>query len=336
MSRYYALRGCHQYRGGLHFETMKIIFAGTPEFAVPTLQALIDSPHEVVAVYTQPDRPAGRGRKIHASPVKQLAQVHQIPIHQPETLRDQVAQGELAALHADVMVVVAYGLLLPKAVLTLPKFGCINVHGSLLPRWRGAAPIQRALEAGDKVTGITTMQMDVGLDTGDMLLKSECNIAAADTAQTVHDRLSVMGAELLIETLQALEAGNLQPIKQDDAQATYAAKLSKAEAQIDWTQSAVEIVRRIHAFNPWPGAFTYCDDQLVKLWQAEAVEVKQQGMPGEIIETSAPNLEVVTGDGLVRLLQVQMAGGKKISGSDFINAHQHATAFQYVEKTHDQ
>ena len=293
----------------------RIIFAGTPEFSVAPLQALLDSQHQVVAVYTQPDRPAGRGRKLTPSPVKQLALAHDLPVYQPETLKTPETQAELAALNADVMVVVAYGLILPKAVLDAPKLGCLNIHASLLPRWRGAAPIQRAIEAGDHQTGITIMQMDEGLDTGGMLYKAPCEIAPDDTAQVLHDRLAPLGAAALIETLNNL--ANLKPEAQDDSQANYAAKLSKAEAQINWSNSAEQIVRRIHAFNPWPMAFTHFDDQPLRILNAQALPGPKHDNPGEMILLEKAGVDVMAGEGLVRISQVQPAGKKPMSAYDF-------------------
>ena len=236
---------------------LKIIFAGTPDFAASALSALIESEHDVVAVYTQPDRPAGRGRKLRASPVKELALKHDIPVLQPEKLKDAETHDVLRSFNADVMIVAAYGLILPQAVLDIPRLGCLNIHASLLPRWRGAAPIQRAIAAGDKESGITIMQMDAGLDTGDILLLSHCPINDNDNGGDLHDRLAEMGASSILEALKDIESGNTKPIKQDDALATYAHKLDKKEAIINWKDSAENIERLIRAFNPWPVAFTY-------------------------------------------------------------------------------
>ncbi len=305
---------------------MKIIFAGTPDFALPSLRALLDSEHEIVAVYTQPDRPAGRGRKLTASPVKQLALENHIPVHQPPTLKDSIAQQQLANLHADLMVVIAYGLLLPQAVLDIPKHGCINVHGSLLPRWRGAAPIQRAIIAGDKTTGITIMQMDAGLDTGDMLAMRVCDIDIDDTSQDMHDRLSEMGATLLLDVIDQIANDALKPIKQDDAKATYAKKITKAEAEIDWTQSAQQIVQRIHGFNPWPGSVTRFNDQVLKVWQAQVVECETSTTPGMVINKDKV-LDIAAGKNAVRLVAVQLAGGKRITAQDLLNAHRDIDRF---------
>lgn len=296
----------------------RIIFAGTPEFSVAPLQALLDSEHQVVGVYTQPDRPAGRGRKLTPSPVKQLALSHNLAVFQPESLKTPEAQAELAALNADIMVVVAYGLILPQAVLDTPKLGCLNIHASLLPRWRGAAPIQRAIEMGDPKTGITIMQMDAGLDTGAMLYKLETDIQAHDTAQTLHDRLAPMGSQALLDTLANLN--QLQPQSQDEHQACYASKLTKAEAEINWTLSAQQIVRRIQAFNPWPMAFTHFDGQPLRILQAQALDGPKHDQPGEMILLEKLGVDVMAGEGLVRITQLQPAGKKPMSAYDFCQA----------------
>ncbi|MEG3026124.1 MAG: methionyl-tRNA formyltransferase, partial [Aeromonas sp.] len=248
---------------------LKLIFAGTPDFAARHLAALLSSDHEVVAVYTQPDKPAGRGQKLTASPVKELALAHELPVYQPASLRSEEAQAELAALGADLMVVVAYGLILPKVVLDTPRLGCINVHGSLLPRWRGAAPIQRAIWAGDTETGVTIMQMDVGLDTGAMIRKVTCPIASDETSTSLYDKLAELGPQALVDTLNAMAAGEARAQEQDDALANYAQKLSKEEARIDWSMDAAAIERCIRAFNPWPISWFEVAEQTIKVWQAE-------------------------------------------------------------------
>ncbi len=300
---------------------LSLIFAGTPEFSVPALEALVASRHRVLAVYTQPDRPAGRGQQMTMSAVKQCALKHQLPVEQPQTLKDAEALARLAQWSADLMIVVAYGLLLPKTVLEMPRLGCVNIHASLLPRWRGAAPIQRAIQAGDKESGVTIMQMDVGLDTGPMLLERVTPIGPRETAQTLHDRLSTLGAEAVLEAIEAIAAGEAKPREQPKEGATYAAKIRKEEALIDWSKSAVEIDRLVRAFNPWPIAETRWYGQQLRVWEAMPTDNKTSATPGTVIATSVEGIEVATGDGTLRLTRVQAAGRKAMPATDFLKAH---------------
>ncbi|WP_414165819.1 methionyl-tRNA formyltransferase [Superficieibacter sp. BNK-5] len=301
-------------------EKLRIIFAGTPDFAARHLDALLSSEHQIVGVFTQPDRPAGRGKKLMPSPVKVLAEEKDLPVFQPASLRPQDNQQLVADLNADIMVVVAYGLILPKAVLEMPRLGCINVHGSLLPRWRGAAPIQRSLWAGDSETGVTIMQMDVGLDTGDMLYKLSCPITAEDTSATLYDKLAQLGPQGLIETLQQLAEGRAQPQVQDETLATYAEKLSKEEARIDWSLSACELERCIRAFNPWPMSYLMIDEQPVKVWKASALDIQSDAAPGTIIDATKLGIQVATGEGVLNLESLQPAGKKAMSAQDLLNS----------------
>jgi len=293
-----------------------IIFAGTPSFAVNTLAALLNSRHTVKAVYTQPDRPAGRGQKLTKSPVKELALQHSLPIYQPITLRDPHEQAVLAGFAADILVVVAYGLILPLPILKTPTFGCINVHASLLPRWRGAAPIQRAILAGDSSTGVTIMQMDEGLDTGDMLYKLECPIHLNDTAETLHDRLCVLGAKALLKTLDSLT--EIKPEKQNTSLATYAAKISKEEAELDWNTQAAELHRKICAFNPKPVAWS----GVLRVWEAVVLDERCVAKPGMIIRASAEGIDVATREGVLRVQKIQLPGARALPVSDVLNARQ--------------
>ncbi|WHF55759.1 methionyl-tRNA formyltransferase [Shewanella xiamenensis] len=299
---------------------LNIIFAGTPDFAARHLQALIDSHHNVIAVYTQPDRPAGRGKKLTASPVKELAVSHDIPVYQPGSLRKEPAQQALAALNADIMVVVAYGLILPKVVLDTPRLGCINVHGSILPRWRGAAPIQRALWAGDKETGVTIMQMDVGLDTGDMLLKTYLPIEDDDTSASLYEKLAQQGPSALLQALEGLANGTLAAEKQDETLANYAEKLSKEEARLDWTKSATQLWQEVRAFNPWPVSYFEHQGNTIKVWQTQVSTTSSTAAPGTIISASKKGIDVATGDGVLTLLSMQLPGKKPLSVADILNA----------------
>ncbi|NUL39809.1 methionyl-tRNA formyltransferase [Kosakonia sacchari] len=301
-------------------DSLRIIFAGTPDFAARHLDALLSSEHQVVGVFTQPDRPAGRGKKLMPSPVKVLAEEKGLPVFQPASLRAEENQQLVANLHADVMVVVAYGLILPKAVLAMPRLGCINVHGSLLPRWRGAAPIQRSLWAGDAETGVTIMQMDVGLDTGDMLFKLACPITDEDTSATLYDKLAELGPQGLIATLQQLVQGTAQPQVQDEAQVTYAEKLSKEEARLDWSLSATQLERCIRAFNPWPMSWFVVDEQPVKVWKASVIPSEPTDKPGTIVDVSKAGIQVATADGILNLESLQPAGKKAMSAQDLLNS----------------
>jgi len=298
---------------------LKIIYAGTPDFAVPALQALIDSPHDVVAVYTQPDRPAGRGRKVQFGPVKQVAVNAGIRVEQPLSLKDADAQEILESFNADVMVVAAYGLILPQIVLDMPKHGCLNIHGSLLPRWRGAAPIHRAIQTGDVETGVTIMQMAAGLDTGDMLLKTTCPINLQDTGQTIHDRLANDGANVLLQVLDMVQEDKLAPEIQDESFTTYAHKLNKAEAEIDWTQSAKQIDQTIRAFNPWPVAFTLYNGKPLRLFMSKIENNSSNEPAGTVISESPDGISVATGDGVLSFSRLQLPGKKAMDVRDFLN-----------------
>lgn len=307
---------------------LRIIFAGTPEFAAIHLNALLDSHHQVVAVYTQPDRPSGRGKKLTPSAVKALATERNVQVLQPGSLKTSEAQAELAALNADVMVVVAYGLILPQAVLDAPRLGCINVHGSLLPRWRGAAPIQRAIESGDGETGITIMQMDEGLDTGAMLLKTHCPITDSDTTTSLFAKLADQGPAALLEALAQLATGSAVAKAQDHSAATYAHKIMKEEALIDWSQSAQQIQRRIRAFDPFPGCYGVLQGQRIKLWQSRIVATPSSqlgnqlsGQPGTIVKTSPDSVTIACGNGALEVSQVQLPNKPRASVADIHNGH---------------
>lgn len=299
-------------------DSLRIVFAGTPEFAAEHLKALLASPHEIVAVYTQPDRPAGRGQKLMPSPVKQLALEHGIAVYQPVSLRNEEAQAELAALKPDLIVVVAYGLILPQAVLDIPRLGCINSHASLLPRWRGAAPIQRAVQAGDAESGVTVMQMEAGLDTGPMLLKVSTPISASDTGGSLHDRLAQLGPQAVLQAIAGLAAGTLIGAVQDDALANYAHKLNKDEARLDFSRPAVELERLVRAFHPWPICHTMLNGDALKVHAAEIGEGK--GSPGTILAADKNGLTVACGDGALRLTRLQLPGGKPLAFADLYNS----------------
>ncbi|HSH41992.1 MAG TPA: methionyl-tRNA formyltransferase [Arenicellales bacterium] len=297
---------------------MRIAYAGTPDFAVPTLKALVAAGHDVAAVLTQPDRRAGRGRRMLSPPVKDCARALGLEVLQPQSLKDRAVLDELRGLRLQAIVVAAYGLILPRSVLELPEHGCLNVHASLLPRWRGAAPIQRAIEAGDAETGITIMRMAEGLDTGPILAQRATPISARDTAGALHDRLALMGAELMVETLERLERGDVEARPQDERLATYAPKLDPAEAVIDWSRPAVEIERRVRAMNPWPVARTSRGGQVIRIWEA-AVADGASGEPGEILRTGRDGVEVACGENGLRLAVLQREGGRPLAAAEFLN-----------------
>lgn len=301
----------------------RIIFAGTPDFAAAHLTALLQAGVAIAGVYTQPDRPAGRGRKLQPSPVKEVAIEHQIPVYQPKTLRDTDAQQELAALKPDLMIVVAYGLILPQIVLDTPRLGCVNVHASLLPRWRGAAPIHRALLAGDAETGVTLMQMEAGLDTGPMLAKVVTHISENDTSAELHDRLAHLGSEMLVQQLPALLAEQLTPEIQDDNLANYANKLEKLEGHIDWSCSADAIARQVRGLNPWPVAYTQLNDQTLRVWAAQADNETCDLAPGTIVSTSKKGIAVACGKGILWLNLIQMPGKKATEAAALLNSNSH-------------
>jgi len=301
-------------------EKLNIIFAGTPDFAANHLQALIDADFNVVAVYSQPDRPAGRGKKLTASAVKEVAIANDIAVYQPENFKQAESVEQLAALNADLMIVVAYGLILPNSVLTTPRLGCLNVHGSLLPRWRGAAPFQRAIWAGDKETGVTIMQMDEGLDTGDMLKKVTCPIDAHETSASLYAKVAEQAPSVLIETIHQLQAGELTPEKQDEAAATYAKKLSKTEALINWQDEAVFIDRCIRAFNPWPISYFEWAGQVIKVHQATLVAEISDAPAGSILSVDKKGIQVATGKGVMNLDIIQLAGKKAMPVQDVLNS----------------
>lgn len=298
---------------------MKIIFAGTPEFAVPALAALIQAGHQIVMVLTQPDRPAGRGMKLKASPVKALAEQHNLHVFQPETLKDAAVQAQIEAVHADVMIVAAYGLIIPTVVLNMPKFGCYNIHASLLPRWRGAAPIHRSILTGDAETGVTIMEVVPALDAGAMVSRGVVPITENDTTQTLHDALSKIGADLMVQAIAELEQkGTLPSTPQDETLVTYAHKLEKAEAAIDWQKSAVEISRQVRAFNPFPVAQGLLKGEVCRIWMATAKLGKAKA--GEIVSVN-DGVTVACGEGLLHITELQAPGGKRLNAQAFVQGH---------------
>jgi methionyl-tRNA formyltransferase len=299
--------------------SLRLAFAGTPEFALPALEALLSAGHEIVGVWTQPDRPAGRGRKLVASPVKRRALEHALTVYQPATFKSADAVLHLETVAPDIMLVVAYGLLLPAAVLTIPRYGCINIHASLLPRWRGAAPIQRAILAGDTETGITLMQMDQGMDTGDMLDVSKTLIRDDDTAQSLHDRLAALGAAAIAELLSRLP--DVERVPQNPRAATYATKLTRAEARVDWSSPASEIARRVRAYNPWPVAFTYWRGEPLRIWAAQEISTTTSEMPGTVINSSSAGVDIATGEAILRITEMQAAGKRRMPAADFVAGH---------------
>lgn len=312
---------------------LRLIFAGTPEFAAIHLKAVLHAGHRIVAVYSQPDRPAGRGKKLQASSVKQLALEYGLPVYQPLNFKSPEALAELQAHQADLMVVVAYGLILPQAVLDAPRLGCINVHASLLPRWRGAAPIQRAIEAGDAETGVTLMQMEVGLDTGPMLLKTRCAISEQDNAASLHDKLADQGGRALVAAIASLARGELIAEGQDDTLTCYAPKITKEEAEINWQDNAHSLCLKIRAFNPFPVSYTYLGDERLKIQSAKAVDA--HGEPGAILQADAKGIVVACGQGAIEISELQLPGARAMSARDLLNARAERFALGTVLGRHN-
>lgn len=309
---------------------LNIVFAGTPEFGIPCLDALASSPHHLQAIYTQPDRPAGRGRKLQPSAVKSWGVSHELPIYQPLNFKEAHTVEELSALKPDVLVVIAYGLILPKKVLSIPRLGCINVHASLLPRWRGASPIQQAILQGDSQSGVTIMQMDVGMDTGDMLAKISCSISPDETAGSLHDKLAQIAAEPLLATLEALAKGSAKATPQDNSFATYAGKINKEHAAIDWQKPADVIDRLIRAYNPWPIAYTHAGNDVIRIHQAKILPTLSNALPGTILAIDKSGLQVATHDNIISIQRLQFPGGKVISIADLINSGRASSFLQQV------
>ena len=302
---------------------MRIIFMGTPDFSVPTLEALVASEHEVAAVVTQPDKPKGRGKEIHMSPVKECALKHNIPVYQPVRARNEAFVEEMRTLKPDAMVVIAFGQILPKSLLDLPKYGCVNIHASLLPKYRGAAPIQWAVINGDEETGITTMMMDVEMDTGDMLEKTVVKLNPDETGGSLFDRLSLLGGDLILSTLSKLEKGEITPQPQDHAQATYVKKISKSMGDIDWTMDAVSIERLVRGLNPWPSAFTRWNGKMLKIWEAQVLPDLETKAPcGSVISASDEGLKIQTGNGVLCVTSLQLEGKKRMDTAAFLRGYQ--------------
>ena len=301
---------------------MKIIFMGTPDFSVGTLEALIEAGHDVVLAVTQPDKPKGRGKEMQFTPVKECATKHQIPVYQPRKVRDPECIEELRKYQADIMVVVAFGQILPKEILEMTPFGCVNVHASLLPKYRGAAPIQWAILDGENVTGVTTMQMDEGLDTGDMLLKTEIVIDEKETGGSLHDKLAQAGAELCVETLKGLEDGNITPIPQGETTTSYAKMLDKQLGCIDWRKNAVEIERLIRGLSPWPSAYTNWEEKVMKIWDAKVCDGMTDCVPGTIIKVEKEAFYVQTGEGILQVCELQIPGKKRMDAGAFLRGYQ--------------
>lgn len=311
---------------------MKIVFMGTPDYSVPTLQALIDSEHEVLAVYTKPDMPRGRGKVLEFTPIKALALEHQIPVYQPKNFKSEEAVKEFTDLGADIAVVIAYGLLLPKSILSAYPMGCVNLHASLLPKFRGASPIQAAVLAGESVTGVTSMQMDVGLDTGDMLLKAEIPLSCEETAGSLHDKLSQVSAELCLKTLRALAEKTVKAIKQEEEKATYAGKITKDMGEIRWSNSAIEIDRQIRAMTPWPSAYTHFKGKMLKIWNAVPMaDLNRKAEIGQIIHVSDSGIEVACGKGSLLVKELQIEGKKRMNVTDFLNGY-HLKSGDYLNR----
>lgn len=301
--------------------TMRAIFMGTPDFAVSTLERVVEAGHEVIAVYSQPDKPKGRGKAMQPTPVKEKALELGIPVYQPARVKEEAVIEEIRALNPEVIIVVAFGQILPKAILDIPKYGCVNVHGSLLPKYRGAAPIQWSIIDGEEETGVTTMLMDVGCDTGDMLMKAKTPISSEDTGGSLFDRLAGMGADLLVETLVKLEEGSIVPEKQDDSLANYAKMLSKSTGHIDFTKTAVEIERLIRGLNPWPSAYTSLDGKTLKIWKASVKESEKKAEPGQVVNVTKDSIEIQTGEGILSLEELQLEGKKRMTADAFLRGY---------------